>query len=105
MRHKGQKEGGYAMKRDFRCLRCGGEMGFADTEDIQLGRAGFLAGIWPNLLAGSMRVDVYCCKDCGKLEFFAADEDPSALPQTACPICGRRHDFDCPRCPFCGHEY
>ena len=91
---------------DFRCLRCGGEMCFACTEDIQLGKTSFLLGGWPNLLSGALRVDIYRCKSCGKLEFFAADGgEPSPLPQTSCPACGRQHDFDYPRCPFCGYEY
>lgn len=27
-----------------------------------------------------------------------------ALPQKTCPKCGKQHDFDYPRCPYCGHE-
>ena len=27
------------------------------------------------------------------------------LPQKECPACGKHHDFDYPRCPFCGHDY
>ncbi|MCI9036430.1 MAG: hypothetical protein HFF80_01585 [Oscillospiraceae bacterium] len=95
------------MEHGLRCLRCGGEMRFACMENLQLGKTSFLLGVWPNLLAGAMRVGVYCCQDCGKLEFFAAggEEHSSVLPQTNCPACGRRYDFDYPRCPFCGYEY
>lgn len=28
-----------------------------------------------------------------------------ALPQRKCPKCGKEHDFDYPKCPFCDHIY
>ena len=27
------------------------------------------------------------------------------MPQKKCPTCGREHDFDYPRCPYCKHDY
>ena len=88
------------------CLRCGGEMAHAFTENIQLGKTSILLGDWPNIWAGAMRTEVWCCKNCGQLEFFAAEEEGSEdIPQTTCPHCGRSHDFDYPKCPFCGHVY
>ena len=27
------------------------------------------------------------------------------VPQVRCPKCGKRHDFDYPRCPRCDYEY
>ena len=27
------------------------------------------------------------------------------LPQRKCPRCGKKHDFDYPQCPHCGHDY
>ena len=27
------------------------------------------------------------------------------VPQKKCPTCGREHDFDYPRCPYCKHDY
>ena len=27
------------------------------------------------------------------------------LPQKTCPNCGKQHDFDYPKCPFCGYDY
>lgn len=88
------------------CLRCGGEMAHAFTENIQLGKTSVLLGDWPNIWAGAMRVEVWCCKDCGRLEFFSAENSHTeGLPQTTCPHCSRSHDFDYPKCPFCGHVY
>lgn len=28
-----------------------------------------------------------------------------ALPPKTCPQCGKQHDFDYPKCPYCGHEW
>ena len=27
------------------------------------------------------------------------------LPQRKCPQCGKEHDFDYPKCPYCNHNY
>ena len=27
------------------------------------------------------------------------------LPQKTCPKCGKQHDFDFHKCPYCGHDY
>ena len=27
------------------------------------------------------------------------------LPQNTCPQCGKTHDFDYPKCPYCGYGY
>ncbi len=93
--------------RDLRCLRCQGRMGHVFTEHIQLGKTSMIFGDWPNLLAGALLTEVYCCKNCGRLEFFAAEpvDDSPELPQVICPVCGRSHDFDFPSCPFCKHNY
>ena len=96
------------MKQNITCLRCAVKMNHAFTENIQLGKTSWIFGDWPNLIAGAMLVDVYCCPSCGKLEFFAADSDDhshSDTPQVTCPNCGQPHDFDYPSCPFCKHPY
>ena len=83
-------------------------MGFVMTEHLQLGKTGWIIGDWGNLLAGAMLVDIYCCHDCGRLEFFRQDADEfdeQPTPQRKCPNCGREHDFDYPKCPFCSHDY
>lgn len=32
-------------------------------------------------------------------------QNDNSLPQKLCPSCHKKHDFDFPKCPFCGHEY
>lgn len=95
-------------EKAMNCLRCGAKMRFLSTEKIQLGQASLLLGMWGNLAAGSLKVGIYGCPDCGKLEFFrtdGSDDGGDELPQRTCPKCGKTHDFDYPRCPFCGHDY
>ena len=95
------------MEQDLLCLRCGREMNHIRTEKLQLGQTGWILGDLPNLLAGSMEVDIYSCPKCKKLEFFLADTIPmeEELPQKKCPSCGMQHDFDYPKCPFCKYDY
>ncbi len=95
-------------EKKLACLRCGGEMGFVKTEHIQLGKIGGIIGTLDNMLAGAMLVDIYCCRDCRRLEFFRQDADEfdeQTTPQRKCPNCGREHDFDYPKCPFCSYDY
>ena len=97
------------MEEGLNCLRCGGGMKRLKQEYIQLGKTGWIFGDWPNLIAGGLYVDILCCSGCGRLEFFTArhDEDDCGyeegqMAQTTCPACGREHDLDDPKCPFCG---
>lgn len=87
------------------CLRCGAEMQHVKTEKLQLGETGWVLGDLPNLFAGALEVDIYACPGCGKLEFFSAAPKEEELPQRKCPRCGKVHDFDYPKCPFCKHDY
>ena len=117
------------MNRELKCLRCGREMAFIKQEKLQLGQTGFLLGDWPNLIAGALEVEIYGCHKCGKLEFYMPDfpepeyDEPEledeelppeidqdivgvsmdGVPQVRCPVCGRKHDFDYPHCPYCNH--
>ena len=93
------------MKNNMPCLRCGSEMKHIGTEKLQLGQTGWIFGDLPNLLAGAMKVDIYICPECKKLEFYLVDEIEEELPQKRCPNCGKLHDFDYPKCPFCKYNY
>ena len=101
--------GGGEMKTDMKCLRCGEAMQYMGTEDFQLGKSGWLLGDLPHLLSGAMRLSVYRCPACGKVEFFsfasAGDEEEGRIAQIACPRCKQMHDMDYPKCPFCGYDY
>lgn len=91
----------------MKCLRCNTEMKFLVQEKIQLGQTGWILGDVSNLLAGALDVEIYVCPECRKLEFFTPDTSliEDALPQKKCPECGRMHDFDYPKCPYCKHNY
>ena len=118
--------------RTRQCLRCDGRMQFGLQQKFQLGQAGLILGAWPNLLAGALELEVWFCPDCGKVEFFVpgssdrTEEAPQrgefdfvssmvnegidavsadGMPQRKCPTCGKEHDFDYPRCPYCKHDY
>ena len=95
------------MKKDLSCLRCGCRMNYVGTEDFQLGKTGFFLGDLPNLFAGAMRLSVYRCPSCGKVEFFSFEplETEDQIAQVRCPDCKQMHDMDYPKCPFCGHDY
>lgn len=93
------------MENSILCLRCNREMKHIRREKIQFGQTGWILGDLPNLLAGAMEVDIYNCPKCKKLEFFLADAREEGLPQKQCPNCGKQHDFDYPKCPFCKYNY
>lgn len=61
------------MENNIVCLRCGQTMNHIRTEKLQFGQTGWILGDLPNLLAGAMEVDIYCCPQCRKLEFFLVD--------------------------------
>lgn len=89
------------------CLRCNTLMQHIRDEQLQLGKTSWILGDWPNLLAGAMEVSLYACPSCGKLEFFQSElsRQESAMPLKRCPRCGKEHDFDYPKCPFCKYDY
>lgn len=93
------------MKNKLLCTRCKNEMKHMGTEKLQLGQTGWIFGDLPNLFAGAMEVDIYVCPECRKLEFYLLDETEEELPQKQCPNCGKKHDFDYPKCPFCKYNY
>ena len=36
---------------------------------------------------------------------FKTPKQNEELPQKQCPSCGKSHDFDYPKCPYCSHDY
>lgn len=100
------------MKK-LHCLRCNSEMEYAGREKFQMGETGLLFGTLSNLIAGALEVDLYLCQKCGKLEFYAPVISESEregyshcnVPQKRCPNCGKMHDFDFPKCPYCKFDY
>ncbi len=93
--------------KEITCLRCNTKMHFANRENIQLGQTGWILGDLPNLIAGSLSVDIFICPNCNKIEFFAAEhpQEEDSLPKRTCPSCGAVHDFDFPKCPKCKFDY
>ena len=118
--------------RKLKCLRCSGMMQFGMREKFQMGQHSAFFGDWPHLLAGSLELEVWFCPKCGKVEFFVpgSGQEPMKLqepeefdfvgsmvsegidsvseegmPQKKCPTCGKEHDFDYPKCPYCKHDY
>lgn len=117
--------------RRLDCLRCGTQMQFLLREKFQKGESGPWVGNLNFNFRGGFDMEVYNCPRCGKLEFFLPDVDPDrepevdaaiddlppeaeqgivgvsmdGIPQVRCPRCGRRHDFDYPKCPYCENEY
>lgn len=91
--------------KNISCLRCNEEMRLIRREKLQLGETGWFLGDLPNLLAGAMEVDIYSCSSCGKIEFFQSEQEGDSIAQRQCPKCGKKHDYDYPKCPFCKHDY
>ncbi len=60
--------------KQINCLRCKTPMDFASREKIQLGETSLLLRDLPNLLAGSIEVNIYICPKCKKIELFSSDE-------------------------------
>ena len=97
------------QENEKRCGSCGHRMEFIRREDIQLGEATILGGVWPNIRAGALDVELWGCPNCRKLDFYwAGGEDDTdwegedRMAQTTCPACGHVHDLDDPKCPRCG---
>ncbi len=93
------------MNKPIHCLRCHIPMEHAGDKTLQLGQYGIILGHLSNLVSGAMEVSIYCCPQCGKIEFFSRSQITDTLPQKKCPKCGNTHDFDYPKCPFCKHDY
>ena len=80
-------------------------MDYIGPEKLQMGQYGLLLGHLSQLFSGAMTVDIYCCHDCRKLEFYAVnapEDEGDSIAQVPCPSCGQLHEMDDPRCPHCG---
>ena len=98
------------MKRT--CLSCQRELVKLGTETLRTGHQGVLAfqiGLigGHRLVGDTLKLDLYQCPDCGKVEFYRCEGEFSSdgLPQRRCPNCGTRHDIDYSYCPVCDFEY
>lgn len=95
------------------CLRCGAPLDCLGRKKLQMGEAGLFLGDLPHLFAGALELEIYACPDCGKVEFYRPRLTKGQmdgyshpdLPQRRCPNCGGTHDFDYPKCPYCGCDY
>ena len=76
--------------------------------ELQKGKFSMLFGHWDQILSGALDVDVECCEQCKKLEFYllgdADTPETSGIQQIACPYCGDMHDMDDAICPHCGRR-
>ena len=88
------------------CSACGGRLQSLGSMELQKGKYSALLGSLPQLLSGSLDVNVLCCERCKKLEFYLLGEldaeEPDGIAQVACPYCGVWHDLDDAVCPHCG---
>ena len=84
-------------------------MRFLTQEKFQMGEHGFFTGDLSHLIHGALELEVYICPQCGKMEFYAPEKTAGHsledLPQKQCPRCGKRYDFDYPKCPYCDFDY
>lgn len=92
------------MSKVRKCANCDREMEFLGEEQLQLGQTGIVFGHLSNLLAGSLDVEIWECPACGKLEFYrqGSAEPEDHMAQVICSKCGKQHDLDDPKCPYCG---
>ena len=88
------------MDKKLECLRCGNPMQLVKGDKIQLGERGIP---FSHIISGALEVDIYYCGECGKLEFYHTKSE--LLSKVQCPGCGKSHDKDYPKCPFCKYDY
>lgn len=107
-------------RESLKCPHCGGE--------LACWKRGHYLDLREDLLFSFpdwVKVDVYSCPGCGKLEFFRSSVspkesrhvpagpepdtvdttgyyEPSFGPDIRCPVCGKEHPADDLFCPLCG---
>lgn len=67
---------GFTRPENMPCLRCDGTMASTGEHKFQLGEHGFLFGDLSHLFRGALKVEIFLCQKCGKLEFFATQDSP-----------------------------
>lgn len=88
--------------KTIHCPRCRERLEFAGEETIQLGSAGVLTGNLSNIINGGLKVELYFCPKCGKMEFFTPIPEEPVIAKVNCSSCNKSFDADFPRCPNCG---
>ncbi len=88
--------------KTIHCPRCREPLSFAGSENVKLAEAGIFTGVNGEPGKNELKVEIYACPKCGKLEFFTPTEKEPVIAKTACPACGKAYDADFPRCPSCG---
>ena len=107
-------------RRKLDCLRCGTEMSFRENTQLVMNDSGWRG------FESHLRMDIYICPKCGKIEFFypvkpkeaeTAGQDvwnsyngpdttgfyiPGVAEDVKCYQCGKEHPADDPFCPLCG---
>ena len=89
------------------CLRCGGRMSLLYRKFLQTGTPGWhLRGDLECFDSSLLPVEVWCCQECHRLEFYLAEDaapgEGSGIAKARCPHCGMLHELDDARCPHCG---
>ncbi len=95
------------MSKIRTCGNCGKDMEFEGDQQIQLGQTGFFFGTLSNLVNGALDVEIWECPGCGKIDFYRQGSsetqgDEGHMAQVICCKCGKKHDLDDPKCPYCG---
>ncbi len=78
--------------RTLHCPRCSERLNLVGTSNVKIEKAD-----------GDLKLEIYTCPKCGKLEFFTAEVIKPAVERTNCSACGKTYDADFPRCPNCGN--
>lgn len=73
-RQRQQAEENQKRVTDKKCLRCGGRMLDCGPMMFKLGEESFFMSDWKRLMDGSLQMQVLCCEDCGKVEFYMSKE-------------------------------
>lgn len=88
------------MNNDMKCLRCGSEMEIVKDLVLRIGEPEMLM---MRRVPNGIQVDVHQCLGCGKLEFYHHKDE--LITKIKCPSCGKVHDKDYPKCPYCKYDY